>query len=217
MKKSLLFLASFFVLTVAYGQLNPINNLQFDCTYQMPNNCFELLWNPPNPSLTDTLVGYNIYRDDTLYVFTTSTYISCDPCIGNPDTTYCSFMNFPWIFYIHVTAVYNKSHTESIYNDSAYNYGCGLLIGIKEKTDPITFSISPNPFSRQTTLHTDNPLKNATLTVYNSFGQRVKQIENISGQSITLNRDNLPCGLYILRLTQDNKIFTTDKLIITDN
>ena len=77
-------------------------------------------------------------------------------------------------------------------------------------------SIFPNPFSTQTTLQTNMIFKNATLTVYNSYGQIVKQIEYISGQTVSLHRDNLPMGLYFIHLTQDNKTITTDKLIITD-
>ena len=76
---------------------------------------------------------------------------------------------------------------------------------------------SPNPFSSTTTLQADNPFHNATLTLYNLYGQQIKQIKNISGQVITLFRDNLPSGLYFLHLTQDNKVVTNDKLIITDN
>ena len=77
-------------------------------------------------------------------------------------------------------------------------------------------SIFPNPFSTQTTLQTNMIFKNATLTVYNSYGQIVKQIEYISGQTVSLHRDNLPMGLYFIHLTQENKTITTDKLIITD-
>jgi len=94
---------------------------------------------------------------------------------------------------------------------------CSLLTDINKIEERENLGVFPNPFSTQVNIQTCKDFKNATLTVYNSFGQRIKQIENISGKSITLNRDNLPCGLYILRLTQDNKIFTTDKLIITDN
>jgi len=78
------------------------------------------------------------------------------------------------------------------------------------------FLISPNPFSSQTVLQTDNFFHNATLTVDNCFGQTVKQIKNISGQTVTLFRDNLPSGLYFIRLTQDDKTLATDKLVITD-
>lgn len=76
--------------------------------------------------------------------------------------------------------------------------------------------IFPNPFVFQTTLQADKILKGSTLTVYNSLGQQVKQIRNISGQTITLYRDNLPSGLYFIRLMLDNKTFSADKLVITD-
>ena len=75
--------------------------------------------------------------------------------------------------------------------------------------------IFPNPFCTQTTLQTNLPLRNATLTVDNCFGQTVAQIKNISGQTVIFSRDNLASGLYFVRLTENNKIFT-DKLIITD-
>ncbi len=77
--------------------------------------------------------------------------------------------------------------------------------------------IYPNPFSSNATLLTDKAFKDATLSIFNSAGQHVKQINNINGQTITLNRDNLPNGLYFIQLTQNNKIFTTVKLSIIDN
>ncbi len=78
------------------------------------------------------------------------------------------------------------------------------------------FNIYPNPFSSSTTLYTDTFITSATLTVYNSFLQKVKQIKNISGQTIVLDRDNLPNGLYFLQLTQESKTIAVDKIVITD-
>ena len=77
-------------------------------------------------------------------------------------------------------------------------------------------SIFPNPFSLEASIKTNDSYKNATLTLYNSFGQQVKQIKNISGSTITLLRGNLSSGLYIIRLTQDNKTYIIDKIVITD-
>jgi uncharacterized delta-60 repeat protein len=89
--------------------------------------------------------------------------------------------------------------------------------GIEESVNgQLVTRIYPNPFFSQTTIQTDPLLKNATLTVYNLHGQEVKQIKNLSGQTITLNRDNLPKGLYFIQLTQDNKILSADKLVIND-
>ena len=93
-----------------------------------------------------------------------------------------------------------------------YN-GSSEIIEINNKNDYI---ISPNPFFSQTNLQTKFFWNNATLTIDNCFGQTVKQIKNISGQTITLYRDNLPSGLYFLRLTQDNQVIATKKLIVTD-
>jgi photosystem II stability/assembly factor-like uncharacterized protein len=75
-------------------------------------------------------------------------------------------------------------------------------------------SIFPNPFSTSTTLQTTINLKSATLSIYNALGQEIKTINNISGKQITLQRDNLPEGIYFIRLTEDNETIATKKLMI---
>lgn len=91
------------------------------------------------------------------------------------------------------------------------------IAGIKDLNYSVNISIYPNPFFSVANIQSSKFLKNATLTVYNSSGQLQKQIKNIYGQTITFNRDNLTQGLYYLQLTEDNKIFTTGKIVITDN
>jgi len=76
--------------------------------------------------------------------------------------------------------------------------------------------IYPNPFSSLTTIQTDKVFKGATLTVYNLYGQAVKQMDNLAGQTIIFHRDNLPSGLYFIRLTEENKTIAVDKLVIAD-
>lgn len=95
---------------------------------------------------------------------------------------------------------------------------CAGTVGVKDNEEfiPNTIHLFPNPFSTQVTLQTDNLFKNSTLTIYNTYGQLVKQINNISEQTITMSRDNLPSGLYFIQLTQDNKTIATAKLTITD-
>jgi len=75
--------------------------------------------------------------------------------------------------------------------------------------------IYPNPASFSATLQTSKIVTGATLLFYNLYGQMVKQIKNVSGQTITLYFDDLPNGLYFIRLTEDNKTYTTEKLILT--
>ncbi len=103
---------------------------------------------------------------------------------------------------------------------SGFDYSNGLTkcnqTDISENHINENWSIFPNPFCLETTINSNNNLKGASLTIYNSFGQQVKQIKNISGQSTILHRDNLPSGLYFIRLTQNNKVLAAEIIVIID-
>lgn len=86
---------------------------------------------------------------------------------------------------------------------------------LEQGMSPIT-TLFPNPFSVETTLRSQEILNDATLTIYNTFGQELKQIKNISGNEVTLLRNNLPSGTYFIRLTQNNKASATVRVLITD-
>lgn len=88
--------------------------------------------------------------------------------------------------------------------------------GIDENSNKDFFSILPNPLISSTTIHPIRNLQNATLTILNSYGQTLKQVKNISGNSVFLSRDNLASGLYFIRLTEENKTLAVKKLIIAD-
>lgn len=94
---------------------------------------------------------------------------------------------------------------------------CLQEMGINNYSFFDEITMFPNPFSGQTTLRTAKQLTNATLTINNCFGEIGKQIKNINGQTVVLNRDNLRSGLYYAQLTQDNQIIATIKLVIIDN
>lgn len=109
--------------------------------------------------------------------------------------------------------------SSSAYKDTMLNKYLECYNGIssiEEETRNTGVSIFPNPLTSQTNLRTSKPLQKASLTIYNSSGQTVKQIGNLSGQKIVLYRDNLPRGLYFVRLSEENKIIASTKLIITD-
>lgn len=114
------------------------------------------------------------------------------------------------------------AYKDSILNNYLLCYSGTLSTG--QEPGKSVIRLSPNPFTSQTILsledptgQTGNQFKNATLTVYNAYGQQIKQIENIFGKTITLNRDNLSPGFYFIHLKENNKIFPPEKLILTDN
>lgn len=88
--------------------------------------------------------------------------------------------------------------------------------GINAHSKQYTLDFYPNPFSTETTFQTDKSLRNATLSVYNCFGQIVAQINNINGQTATFTRDYLASGIYVVWVTEENNTIAVDKLVITD-
>ena len=134
----------------------------------------------------------------------------------------CNNNNLP------ITGETNQSYTATVNGNYAVVVTLGLCadtsacvsitsVGVDQLSNRVgEISIYPNPFSSSTMLQTDYLLINATLNVYNLYGQQVKLISNLYGHTITLYRDNLPSGLYFIRLTQGDKIILRNKLVITD-
>ncbi len=77
-------------------------------------------------------------------------------------------------------------------------------------------SITPNPFQNGTKLSFDKTLNDATITLFDQMGQSVKTISHIYGNEIILLRDNLPSGIYFIKLSDRNKKIFYNKFVIID-
>lgn len=90
MKKTLLFIFAILIYNLGFAQNNPIQNLSWYHTHIFPyNNIFSLSWAPPETPHNE-LIGYNIYRENELYRFQTTTSIGCDSRFGINDG--CDFL-----------------------------------------------------------------------------------------------------------------------------
>lgn len=106
--------------------------------------------------------------------------------------------------------IYNSEYTSEM--------GCNIITeGINEIDIENGAYWYPNPFSTQTTLQTDRFLKDARLAVYNQLGQQVKEVNNISGHTVSFHRNNLPTGIYFFSLSENHKILKTGKLLIAND
>lgn len=96
---------------------------------------------------------------------------------------------------------------------------CNVCTGLAVSENDLdrNLFIFPNPFSVQAAWRTEQPFHDAAFTIDNCFGQTVKYVTNIHGQTGTLFCDNLPSGIYFIRFTQDGKVAARSKLIITDH
>lgn len=133
------------------------------------------------------------------------------PCInrGTPDTTGISVGNLDFFGNPRIQG-----------NPPRIDIGCFESAPLTE-IKMINYSdngikIFPNPFSNSTIIETEKNFYNATLTIHNLFGQKIMQINNISGKTVKLYKNNLSNGLYVVRLTDDNKVFFKERIVITD-
>ena len=82
--------------------------------------------------------------------------------------------------------------------------------------DNLALKIYPNPFYNHTVLETAKDYDKLKVTLYNMHGQVVKQMTNLSGQTFTLDRANLPSGTYLIHLRDKRENLLVKKILITD-
>ncbi|MCW3103151.1 MAG: hypothetical protein JWO09_1591 [Bacteroidetes bacterium] len=74
--------------------------------------------------------------------------------------------------------------------------------------------IYPNPFETSAVVEFPQVVDGITLALYTVSGSKVWQTERFSGKSITIERDALPAGIYLLRISQGTSSLTTRRLVI---
>lgn len=150
-------------------------------------------WNEPELRLEEVLVGYQVYRGETLV---TEDLIS--------ETEYTDNYSGGGHLNYHVLAVYNDGETSKSYN-IVY---CEQTEGLDENeagNDSIT--LSPNPTSDLVRIEGNVVTE---IQVYNILGQLVKTTKNAN----EINLKELPQGVYLLRITDENGANTTRKVVV---
>ncbi len=98
----------------------------------------------------------------------------------------------------------------------ADTFNCNITTEVKPISPNIScVSISPNPFSTQTTLTLQGIVHNPSLFIYNLLGQEVRGIAIGTSNEVTISRNGLPAGMYFYELT-DQKENIRGKFIIQD-
>lgn len=71
------------------------------------------------------------------------------------------------------------------------------------KLNATTLAIEPNPAQSRVNIHLSRPLDNATISLYSLTGALIRQVRSDnSARLITLQVDDVPTGMYIVRVQQ---------------
>ncbi len=91
-------------------------------------------------------------------------------------------------------------------------------IPVENPVQVLQLNVSPDPFVRVTTISFEVPVaSHVTLEVYNNLGQHITTLidgyKNAGSHSITWNRNEIPNGVYFVRLTCDDLVSTANVIV----
>lgn len=121
--------------------------------------------------------------------------------------------------YIYTTC--SAQNGINIYNHGIANGStatdCSMLLNSNDEnylSHKIFFS--PNPFKNELTITSEFNFENSNLKMYNSLGQLVKEVKKLNGPIATITRENLKSGIYFIQISKDEKIISSNKIIVAD-
>ena len=88
-----------------------------------------------------------------------------------------------------------------------------LISGILEKNRTSGITVSPNPFTSQTTVSFTKEIKNATIKMIDILGKEVKSIE-FSGSQLIIKKGELNAGVYFIQVVLEKELIAHQKVVI---
>ncbi len=90
---------------------------------------------------------------------------------------------------------------------------CSFVSTVKKTQNDPALLFYPNPFHSEATLLIDESYENSQLLIYNVIGEYLRR-QVIHGKSTTLNRDQLPNGIYFFQIRKQNGQIISGKFLV---
>ncbi len=101
----------------------------------------------------------------------------------------------------------------AIWNNLCFAIAPSSTVGISEKENDSFFTISPNPFTSQTTITFSEIQKNTTIKIMDVLGKEIKTVL-FSGKSLILEKGEMQCGIYFVQITDEKKNVVNRKAVV---
>lgn len=159
--------------------------------------------------LGDT-VTYSSHPDA---VHTQWTFDEPQTIVAGCDT--CSYISFVLIT-PHPTVVNTQTYDGGCHDIIEYTaYFCPENTDVKDAKTNNEVTIAPNPVKDRSVLHFNNALHNKyQLSLYNMEGKLLSKTENITGSEVTIERKDMPAGIYFYQLMDDDGKGTRGKIVM---
>ncbi|MCH8902491.1 MAG: DUF2341 domain-containing protein [Bacteroidetes bacterium] len=88
---------------------------------------------------------------------------------------------------------------------------------IHEEMKQHNITVYPNPFKDQATLlfsYNPHSFKQLSLLIFDVFGREMRRIENFEINYLLIRRDNLPAGMYFIKLIHESQVLSIGRFIV---
>ena len=123
-----------------------------------------------------------------------------------------------WLNYLRDVYTYdsNGNLTEYIYYDwdtitndwlvvgKQVPYWSELTTSISDNNIDPNYIVYPNPFTDYTTVKLSDVVKTKKIELIDIHGRILRTIDNVNSNSVTIHRENLPSGIYFIRIHSDD-------------
>lgn len=127
--------------------------------------------------------GYGVFADEFNNVYTTGSFnlsVDFDPSVATNTQTAVAGSD---IWYQKLGPGFN---------------------GIEDQQNSSSISISPNPCSENTTIHSEIVLENADIRILTINGELIQEIKNFTGQELIVPLESKTAGIYIIEIVSAN-------------
>lgn len=176
--------------------------------------------------VTGGTCGLNLYEEYEACIGDIITYTGHPDAIQNlwtfntPQTILAGCATCNYITYELVTLHPTLTNTRTFEGGCSdvteyYAYFCPGSVSVNETTKQDEVSISPNPMKDKSMLHFNNAqgLK-YQLSVYNMEGKLLSKKDNITGNEVTIERKDMPAGIYFYQLMSEEGKSMKGKLMM---
>lgn len=201
-----------------YRRVNDTDQLLYD--FSLTNGSFITLPNGYTYTVTVSTINVVGGTRKKIYLyhdfFPSETWIEGVGGTQNPMKPSHELFSDPY-FYLTCSSVDNVNvYNHGIANGQPNPTDCSMLLGIEQLFSTNKIMFYPNPFKSMFTISAETYLENASLKIFNSVGQLVREHKNINGQQHNFYRDNLKSGIYFAQLFQEEKLIANTKMVIVD-
>jgi hypothetical protein len=192
----------------------------------------------PGDSSDVLLYDFNLQIGDSLPLtynnFSQSTYVTDIDSIQTPNGFLKRFMlsGSSWSSYLLEGIGHSKGLVEPMnvplecgydllcysLNDSAYYPAAGptcfLFVGQEQEKNILKNSVSPNPSAGHFQINLQEDLNGAELQIISLQGQICYSRQGLNGRNIIIGGESLPNGVYFIKIIQDGRLNSVQKIVI---